>query len=186
MIGDIYEVYVCKLDDEILYVGQGKSGRHRHCNSGISHVYDLNTLHFNGIKTEVDVVYTSLSKLDVEKMEMRLIKELQPKFNKVGNPKSESTNFESKANISSFFNLLKSKDKLMWRKHGGDLAAAYIDMQKIHKSIDHSKEFCYDTNFKYESRKLYGLRRMANNFKKTKTYSVYFLECYNEIFYKPE
>ena len=26
MIGDIYEVYVCKLDEEILYVGQGKSG----------------------------------------------------------------------------------------------------------------------------------------------------------------
>ena len=87
MIGDIYEVYVCKLNDEILYVGQGKSGRHKHCNSGISHVYDLNTLHFKGIKTEVDVVYTSYKKLDVEKMEMRLIKELQPKFNKVGNPK---------------------------------------------------------------------------------------------------
>ena len=43
-----------------------------------------------------------------------------------------------------------------------------------------------NTNFKYESRKLYGLRRMANNFKKTKTYSVYFLDCCNEIFHKPE
>ena len=108
MIGDIYEVYVCKLDDEILYVGQGKSGRHRHCNSGISHVYDLNTLHFKGIKTEVDVVYTSYKKSGVEKMEMKLIKELQPKYNKVGNPKSECPNFESKANISVFFNLLKN------------------------------------------------------------------------------
>lgn len=46
----MYEVYVCKLNDEVLYVGQGKLGRHNHCKSGCSHVYELNKLHFLGEK----------------------------------------------------------------------------------------------------------------------------------------
>jgi len=40
------EVYLCYLEDEIVYVGSGKLNRHKHCNSGISHVYELNRLHF--------------------------------------------------------------------------------------------------------------------------------------------
>ena len=40
----MYEVYICKLGDEVLYVGHGKLGRHFHCNSGTSHVYELNEI----------------------------------------------------------------------------------------------------------------------------------------------
>ena len=42
MIGDIYEVYACKYNGEYVYIGSGKHGRHRHCTSGRSHVYELN------------------------------------------------------------------------------------------------------------------------------------------------
>ena len=43
-----FEVYICKLDGNIIYIGSGANGRHKHCNSGCSHVYDLNKLHFEG------------------------------------------------------------------------------------------------------------------------------------------
>lgn len=183
MIGDIYEVYVCKLDEEILYVGQGKSGRNKHCKSGVSHVYELNSLHFQNVEVEVDVVFTSYRKSEVEKMELKLISELQPKFNKVGNSKINPIEQPS-VNFRTFYNVLSTKDKKMWYKHRLDIISAYNDMKKIHNSVDKTKPFVYDTVFRYEKQQLVGLRRMANNFKKTKTYSVYFLECYNEVFYK--
>ena len=41
-----YEVYICKVDGEIVYIGSGKHGRHKHCTSGCSHVYELNKMHF--------------------------------------------------------------------------------------------------------------------------------------------
>ena len=51
-----YEVYVCKNGSEVVYIGEGRFGRHKHCNSGTSHVYELNKLHFDGVVLEVDVV----------------------------------------------------------------------------------------------------------------------------------
>ena len=30
----IYELYQCEYKGEIVYIGQGKKGRHKHCNSG--------------------------------------------------------------------------------------------------------------------------------------------------------
>ncbi len=42
----LYEVYACYHNDEIVYIGSGKNGRNKHCNSGISQNYDLNKLHF--------------------------------------------------------------------------------------------------------------------------------------------
>ena len=42
------EVYVaCGNDNEVLYVGQGNTGRHKHCLSGTSHNKDLNRYYFN-------------------------------------------------------------------------------------------------------------------------------------------
>lgn len=52
-----YEVYVCKLGANIIYVGSGAVGRHKHCNSGRSHVYELNKLHFEGEVFKVDITY---------------------------------------------------------------------------------------------------------------------------------
>ena len=38
----LYEVYVCKHNDEIVYIGSGKHGRHKHCVSGVSQNYGHN------------------------------------------------------------------------------------------------------------------------------------------------
>lgn len=82
----IYEVYVCRLGDEVMYVGQGEKGRHKHCNSGISHVYELNRLHFLGNRFVVDVVEYTKSKKEALEVELKLIRELEPKLNvKMGN-----------------------------------------------------------------------------------------------------
>ena len=81
----VYEVYICKYNGEIVYVGEGIRGRHRHCNSGKSHVYELNELYFTGDKTlfNIDVSYVASKKIARE-TETRLIKKYKPKFNKVG------------------------------------------------------------------------------------------------------
>lgn len=42
----VYELYHCKYQGEVVYIGQGSRGRHRHCNSGISHVFELNEIYF--------------------------------------------------------------------------------------------------------------------------------------------
>ena len=77
----IYEVYVCKHDGVVVYVGQGYYNRHKHCNSGTSHVYELNKLHFQGVVFDVEV--TILDNKDVAvKKEKELIKKYLPKFNK--------------------------------------------------------------------------------------------------------
>ena len=74
-------MYVCKHDGVVVYVGQGYYNRHKHCNSGTSHVYELNKLHFQGVVFDVEV--TILDNKDVAvKKEKELIKKYLPKFNK--------------------------------------------------------------------------------------------------------
>ena len=80
-----YEVYVAKsVKGEVLYVGQGVCGRHEHCTSGVSHVYELNRLHFIGDVVDVSVVLSGLNKEAALQKESSLIKELRPTLNKVG------------------------------------------------------------------------------------------------------
>ena len=81
MAKKIYEVYLCKHEGVVVYVGQGNYNRHKHCNSGTSHVYELNKLHFQGAVFDVEV--TILDNKDVAiKKEKELIKKYLPKFNK--------------------------------------------------------------------------------------------------------
>lgn len=90
MIGDIYEVYVCKHNDEIVYIGSGKTGRHKHCLSGVSANYELNKLHFTELDNcEVNVIKNFKSKLDSMEYEKTLIKLHNPKFNTVHTNKTE-------------------------------------------------------------------------------------------------
>lgn len=80
-----YEVYVCKNESEVLYIGQGKIGRHKHCTSGTSHNKELNRYYFlNGGKMFVDIVATQLNKTESLEMEAKLIKDMKPRFNVVG------------------------------------------------------------------------------------------------------
>ena len=80
-----YEVYICKYDDVVLYVGQGKVGRHSHCNSGCSHVYGLNRLHFGKVNFTVEVLSGYETQKEAIEEERRLISLHAPKFNKVHN-----------------------------------------------------------------------------------------------------
>ena len=91
----IYEVYHCKYKGEVVYIGQGEKGRHVHCNSGISHVYRLNEIHFLEGKDalEVEVVHYSTSKDVVLELEKESIKLMQPEFNSVYT--NNSTRYES-------------------------------------------------------------------------------------------
>ena len=79
-----YEVYVCKKGSEIVYIGEGKFGRHKHCKSGTSHVYELNKLHFEGVELEVKVVKAFETKKEAEHFEKLLIDEHQPIYNSKG------------------------------------------------------------------------------------------------------
>ena len=94
----MYEVYMCKVNGEIVYIGQGKVGRSRHCVSGISHVYELNRMHFSEMRNsvEVEIVKFFVSKDDALKLELDLIKKHLPRFNTVHKPsahKHDSKNF---------------------------------------------------------------------------------------------
>ena len=59
------EVYIAYGgNNEVLYVGQGNIGRHKHCLSGISHNKDLNRYYFNNGEDSsmtVEVVHSCLS-----------------------------------------------------------------------------------------------------------------------------
>lgn len=78
-----YEVYVVKSKNgEVLYVGEGLSGRHKHVSSGVSHVYDLNKFYFSGRKLIVRVVWQGNTKQGAISHEKLLIDTLKPKFNK--------------------------------------------------------------------------------------------------------
>lgn len=84
MSNKVYEVYICKKDGHIIYIGEGLAGRHEHCTSGVSHVYELNRLHFIGDVVDVSVVLSGLDKETALQKESSLIKELRPTLNKVG------------------------------------------------------------------------------------------------------
>lgn len=78
-----YEVYKCRLDGNVIYVGQGKTNRHKHCNSGCSHVYELNKMHFQGIVFDVAVKRVK-TKYDAILLENHYIQKYKPKYNTVG------------------------------------------------------------------------------------------------------
>ena len=77
-----FEVYICKLDGNIIYIGSGANGRHKHCNSGCSHVYDLNKLHFEGKVFDIQVKKFN-DKQDSINHEKDLILKHKPRFNSV-------------------------------------------------------------------------------------------------------
>ena len=85
MSNGTHEVYVCKYNDVIVYIGKGVKGRHKHCISGCSHVFELNKIFFTeGVDSlEVVVVKEFSSNQEAMELEKYLIGLYQPKFNKV-------------------------------------------------------------------------------------------------------
>ena len=80
----VYEVYSCSYKGRIVYIGEGARGRHKHCNSGCSHVYSLNRIHFleGSEALDVEVLEESSSKKYVSNKEKELIKLYDPEYNK--------------------------------------------------------------------------------------------------------
>ena len=82
---ETFEVYFCYYKDVVVYIGKGRLGRHKHCNSGASHVYKMNELHFKEgkdvLKTEV-VKYFKTDK-EAGEFEKASILKFKPKFNTV-------------------------------------------------------------------------------------------------------
>ena len=82
----MYEVYVAyDKCSKPLYVGQGLTGRHKHCTSGVSHNKLLNKFYFthgdDGMI--VKVVHKNISREDSLQIEKDLIRKLNPEFNVV-------------------------------------------------------------------------------------------------------
>lgn len=76
-----HSVYQAKIDGEIVYIGSGARGREKHCNSGCSHVYEMNRLHFLGVEIKVTIIHHGLSKQESLSIEKELITKYQPKYN---------------------------------------------------------------------------------------------------------
>lgn len=96
-----FEVYICKIGSEIVYVGSGKLNRHKHCNSGTSHVYEMNKLHFNGVLFTVEVTHFATREVALEQ-EIKLIRSYSPKYN------TQYTEKDIRRNLGS--------DKISFRK----------------------------------------------------------------------
>ena len=81
-----FELYYCYYKDELVYIGQGKKGRHKHCLSGKSHCIELNKIVLSeGLENiRIDVVYRANDKFKTREREKEDIVRLQPKFNKEG------------------------------------------------------------------------------------------------------
>ena len=80
-----YEVYFCYYKGVLVYIGKGKSGRNKHCTSGISHVYKLNEIVFKEGKDFLNVKVvkyfdTNKEACDYERSQ---ILKYKPKFNSV-------------------------------------------------------------------------------------------------------
>lgn len=85
MSNKTYEVYIVKdKDGNPLYIGQGLCGRHNHCTSGVSHVYELNRLHHTKGQIYITILHKNLTEDDSKNIETHLIKTMFPIFNKVG------------------------------------------------------------------------------------------------------
>lgn len=82
-----YYVYIWHYDGSPVYVGMGKGDRWKHGNSGKSHVYGLNKLHFLGGERSLSckIIKEGLNKESALVLESELIAKFKSAFNKENN-----------------------------------------------------------------------------------------------------
>ena len=97
------EVYVCKKDGEIVYIGKGRKDRHKHCNSGVSHVFELNEIRFTEGADVLETEVVKYFKTDKEacEYEIFLIGKYNPKFNKTYTTKTKTENMTEARKLKS-------------------------------------------------------------------------------------
>ena len=114
----VWIVYFVRYKSEVVYIGSGVRGREKHTTSGVSHVYELNKLHFAGEEVDVTVVKEFTSKEASLSFEMEQIKKHRPTYNKVHN------NTEVTDNMTKY--AIFKADTLKWVK----------DTNKLHRQLD--------------------------------------------------
>lgn len=129
-----YIVYKVIIEDEIVYIGSGKFGRENHCNSGVSHSYELNKCHHTGVKMDVVIHKMYLSKKESLVLEKELIKSYQPRFNKVHVTKERNS---KGATVIRVIKTLKET----FCEHHGNKATSYALREGVDSLI---KLFCRD------------------------------------------
>lgn len=134
----MYEVYVCKQGDKVIYVGQGKVGRHKHCSNGCSHVYDLNRLHFSGESVEVKVEFVPTKEEALTK-EKFLINMYKPKFNKIGVSDDRYDKAKERSRFKSLF-VDRIKSEKLSEKRTDRLLLAFDEFLHYHSSTMVSEE----------------------------------------------
>lgn len=78
-----YYVYAGYSEGELVYIGRGSGNRKLHLNSGVSHVYEANKLHFLGKQVEIKIIKDKLDLNDSKQLEKFEIIKNTPKWNVV-------------------------------------------------------------------------------------------------------
>ena len=56
-----FVIYAAYYNDELMYIGRGGINRPDHINSGCSHVYEANKLHFSGGLLNVKLLHENIT-----------------------------------------------------------------------------------------------------------------------------
>lgn len=131
----LYVVYKVSHNDLIYYIGHGAYGRQKHVNSGCSHVYELNRMHFNGVVFSIDIEKFD-TKQDAAAREEFLIRAVKPPLNKVFTDSSKINKMRSLALFKKFV-----LDKSMTMVENREITIA--DHNRLRRLIDeHSVYSC--------------------------------------------
>jgi len=103
-----YVVYQASHNGELYYVGHGVKGRESHVNSGCSHVYELNRMHFEGNIFELTLEYHPTKELAAER-EKGLIQSRRPQFNVVYCSNSKTDKMRSLSLLLDFIQISVEK-----------------------------------------------------------------------------
>jgi hypothetical protein len=76
-----FYVYAVRYKENIVYIGKGVGNRIEHVNSGISHCYQLNKLHFLGETVETELLSENLTEKQALAIEEMLINIQYPEYN---------------------------------------------------------------------------------------------------------
>ena len=145
-------VYVGFIKGQVIYVGYGTSGREKHLNNGISHVYNANKYHFNGGWVDVQIVKEGLNKEQALELEELLIDELKPVWNENKGGQAFSESSKIKAEIK------RNRKNLKLHKMEGKLIQIYADKAN-HEGVVYINPKEFES---YHSESLSGLCKRFN------------------------
>jgi hypothetical protein len=79
---DGYYVYMCYINNRLVYVGKGTKQRYLHPNSGRSSVIEFNAMFFLGRTVDVKIYKDSLTAQEAKSLEKSITNKLKPPFNR--------------------------------------------------------------------------------------------------------